>query len=123
MKKLLTLAAGSTVRVTDTEGVLRGQYTMPSDGGPLAVRDLAPGRYVARDECGGERAFVVEAGEEQVVLAHRPKGGELELPGDPVPGEAGAVSVHAGGDRVVRASAGPTREHRRDIEKQLRDAA
>jgi hypothetical protein len=115
------LAVGGAIRVEDTQGVTRGQYTMPQ-GGELEVRDLAPGRYVAKDELGGSRAFVVTGDEECVVLPARAPRSRLELPEGPVAGEAGATTVRAAGERVVRASAGPTREFHRAQGKQL-DAA
>lgn len=95
-KKGRKLLAGSAVRVRRATGDLAGQYTVPSDGSDLVVRDLPPGRYVAVDDAGEEvRAFVVSGREELVALPARAPEAWLELPGEPVIGEAAAATVDA----------------------------
>lgn len=63
------LAAGSACRVYRDGGSLTAQLTVPRDpDAAMLVRSLAPGRYVARDEQGGEVAFEVSAGAEFAVV-------------------------------------------------------
>lgn len=90
------LAPGSAVRVRRVTGDLVGQYTVPSGGTPLVIRDLPPGRYVAVDDAGEPvRAFVVSGREELVALPAPAPERWLELPGEPVIGEAAAATVDA----------------------------
>lgn len=64
------LTPGSTARIFRDGGVLAGIVGIPSEG-RFEVRHLPPGQYVARDECGGERAFEVKSGVEVTVISGR----------------------------------------------------
>lgn len=99
-----TLTPGSHARVyRDGEGEPVGVYEVPRDGSPLEVRDLAPGSYEARDECGLSYRFLVEPGAEVAVLKGR-QATKKDLAPDSraVPGEAGTSLVQeTGPERVL----------------------
>jgi hypothetical protein len=69
----MKLTPGSAARVyRDGAGEPVGQYEVPRDGSALTIRDLAPGAYEARDECGKTHRFLVEVGEEVAVIEGQP---------------------------------------------------
>ena len=95
-KKKLTV--GATVRVFRDGGVLVGPL-MQVPKGRFSVRHLDPGSYVARDELGGEQAFVVSADQEDAVIV---PGADVGM-GSGEPGSAWIVPAlaQADGDEPV----------------------
>jgi hypothetical protein len=78
------LVAGSVARVSSvTSGDVVLQVNVPEDG-PLVLRHLAPGDYIAECEGGGSVAFSVPRGLEEVeVGADLPDG--IDEPSEEVP--------------------------------------
>jgi hypothetical protein len=100
-----TLAPGSAARIYRDGGVLVAQCNVPATG-RFEVRGLDPGQYVARDELGGEQAFVVHPGTESTTVSGH---GAAVAPGaSGMPGTgsvAEAPALHVGPDPVVTAPA------------------
>jgi hypothetical protein len=65
----MKLTPGSAARVYRDGKELVGIYEVPRDGEALEIRDLAPGAYEARDECGKKHRFLVQLGDEAVLMA------------------------------------------------------
>lgn len=70
----MKLTPGSVARAyRDGEGSPVGTYEVPRDEDEvLVIRDLAPGAYEVRDECGKSHRFLVEVGEESVRIEGQP---------------------------------------------------
>jgi hypothetical protein len=84
------LTVGATVRIFRDGGVLVGPLLQVPDG-RFSVRHLDPGSYVARDELGGEQAFVVGVDREDAVIVPGP---DVEM-GSGEPGSAWVVPALA----------------------------
>lgn len=118
----MKLTPGSVARAyRDGEGSPVGTYEVPRDEDEvLVIRDLAPGAYEVRDECGKSHRFLVEVGEESVRIEGQPVHKDTIAPdARNVEGAAGSARYDEDPGEVVNAPGSAVAQEVREAVAQL----